>query len=70
MKCLMNNKKKISEDKEHKLLLIRAGIRSIIANKRKQKENLGLLSLAIKKNNPEKIKEYAIRLCKIDKGNL
>ncbi|MCP3921122.1 MAG: hypothetical protein GY714_00915 [Desulfobacterales bacterium] len=63
----MDKKEEISEKKENKLLLIRAGIRSIIAKKRKQKENLGLLSLAIEKNNPEKIKEYAIRLCKIEK---
>ena len=60
------NKKHKSESKEHKLLMVKAGIRSIIEKKKKEKENLGLLSLAIKKNNPEKIKEYAIRLCKID----
>jgi predicted regulator of Ras-like GTPase activity (Roadblock/LC7/MglB family) len=60
------NKKQKSESKEHKLLMVKAGIRSIIEKKKKEKENLGLLSLAIKKNNPEKIKEYAIRLCKID----
>ena len=60
------NKKHKSDSKEHKLLMVKAGIRSIIEKKKKEKENLGLLSLAIKKNNPEKIKEYAIRLCKID----
>lgn len=61
-----NKKNKKTENKDRKLLMIKAGIRSIIEEKKKQKENIGLLALAIKKNNPEKIKEYAIRLCKID----